>query len=89
MSDSGKPIYSRYGDEETLSPFFATVAAILHKVQSYYVIGAEREQANRLRWIASKQFDCAFIKKGNLMFICLINNKPAMKSGKEFIDEAY
>jgi len=38
MSEAGKPIYSRFGDEEVLSPFFATVAAILHKVQSFYVL---------------------------------------------------
>lgn len=43
MSEAGKPIYSRYGDEEVLSPFFATVSAIIHKVQSYFVVTAERE----------------------------------------------
>jgi hypothetical protein len=32
MSEAGKPIYSRYGDEEMLAPFFATVSAIIHKV---------------------------------------------------------
>ena len=43
MSEAGKPIYSRYGDEEVISPFFATVSAILHKVQSFFVLTAERE----------------------------------------------
>ena len=43
MTEAGKPIYSRYGDEEILSPFFATVSAIIHKVQSYFVVVAERE----------------------------------------------
>jgi hypothetical protein len=46
MTDAGKPVYSRYGDEEILSPFFATVSAVIHKVQSYFVIVAEREQHN-------------------------------------------
>ena len=43
MSEAGKPIYSRFGDEENLSSFFATVSAILNKVQSYFVLVAERE----------------------------------------------
>jgi len=43
MSEAGKPIYSRYGDEETVSPFFATASAVMHKVQSYFVKVAERE----------------------------------------------
>lgn len=32
MSEAGKPIYSRYGDQEILSPFYATMSAIIHKV---------------------------------------------------------
>jgi hypothetical protein len=43
MSEAGKPIYSRYGDEEVLSPFFATISAIIHKMQSFFVIKAERD----------------------------------------------
>lgn len=46
MTEAGKPIYSRYGDEEILSPMFATVSAIIHKIQSYFVVVAEREQRN-------------------------------------------
>ena len=42
MSEAGKPIYSRYGDEEVISPFFATVSAVITKLQSYYVLVAER-----------------------------------------------
>lgn len=89
MSEAGKPIYSRYGDEEVLAPFFATVSAILHKVMSYFVAVAEREQSNRLRRISSGAFDALFMRKGNLIYICLINNKAALPEGKEFIDEAY
>jgi hypothetical protein len=89
MSEAGKPIYSRYGDEEVLAPFFATVSAILHKVMSYFVLVAEREQSNRLRRISSGAFDALFMRKGNLIYICLINNKAALPDGKQFIDEAY
>ena len=37
MTEAGKPIYSRFGDEEVLSTLFSTVVAVIHKVQSYYV----------------------------------------------------
>jgi len=36
MSDAGKPIYTRYGDENMLAPFFATLAAIIPKVEHYF-----------------------------------------------------
>jgi len=36
MTDAGKPIYSRYGDEQTLAPFFATFAAVIPKIQNYF-----------------------------------------------------
>ena len=42
MSEAGKPIYTRYGDEEVLSPFFATISAIITKFQSYFVTVPER-----------------------------------------------
>jgi hypothetical protein len=89
MSEAGKPIYSRYGDEEVLSPFFATVSAVIHKVQSYFVLVAEKEQSNRLRWLSSGIFDCAFMRKGNLIYICIVNNKPFLKNGQPFIDEEF
>ena len=44
MTDAGKPVYSRYGDEEILSPFFATISSVIHKVQSFFVVIAEMEQ---------------------------------------------
>lgn len=88
MSEAGKPIYSRHGDEENLSSFFATMSAIINKVQSYFVTVAEREQSNQLRWINSNKFDCAFLKKGNLIYMCLVNNRVG-KPDEKFIDEEF
>jgi hypothetical protein len=31
-TDAGKPIYSRYGDEAVLAPFFATLSAVMPKI---------------------------------------------------------
>ena len=89
MTDAGKPVYSRYGDEEILSPFFATVSAVIHKVQSYFVIVAEREQHNQLRWITSGEFSCAILKKGNLIYICLVNCRVQLNEGKVFKDDEF
>jgi hypothetical protein len=36
LTDAGKPVYTRYGDEMNLSPFIATISAILPKLQSYF-----------------------------------------------------
>jgi len=36
LTDAGKPIYSRYGDENNLSPFFATLSAVIPKILSYF-----------------------------------------------------
>lgn len=89
MSEAGKPIYSRHGDQEVLSPFYATMSAIIHKVQSFFVQVAEREQKNQLRWISSGQFDCACLKKGNFIYLMVINNRNSIKSGKPFKDDKF
>ena len=36
FSEAGKPVYTRYGDEMTLAPFFATMSAVMPKIQSYF-----------------------------------------------------
>jgi hypothetical protein len=32
LTDAGKPIYTRYGDENALAQFFATLAALIPKI---------------------------------------------------------
>ena len=32
FTEAGKPVYSRYGDEMTLAPFFATMSAVIPKI---------------------------------------------------------
>jgi hypothetical protein len=86
MTEAGKPIYSRYGDEEDLAPFFATLSAILPKIQSYFVTVAVKDQINRVLQISSKKFDFAVLRKGNLVYLCLSNSKAALTSGKKFTD---
>jgi hypothetical protein len=40
LTDAGKPVYSRYGDEQILAPFFATMSAVIPKMQSYFWDGS-------------------------------------------------
>ena len=32
LTDAGKPLYTRYGDENLLAPFFATIGAVIPKI---------------------------------------------------------
>ena len=36
FTEAGKPVFTRYGDEMNLAPFFATMSAIIPKLQSYF-----------------------------------------------------
>jgi vacuolar fusion protein MON1 len=89
FTDAGKPIYSRYGDENNLAPFFATLSAVIPKIQNYFWANEDdvRTNSNRLHCITSGQFKIHFIKKGTLYYICLINQHKKCSMGTYFIDE--
>eukprot|EP00347_Sterkiella_histriomuscorum_P000651 403375021 len=79
FTEAGKPVYTRFGDEMVMAPFFATMSAIIPKLQSYYWNNLQnaKEQSNKLRWIETSQFCVAIVKKGNFYYICISNNRPA------------
>ena len=79
FTEAGKPVYTRYGDEMVMAPFFATMSAIIPKLSSYFWNNQQnaREQVNRVRWIESENFCVAILKKGNFYYICLTNYKPS------------
>jgi len=41
MTPVGKPLYTRYGDENDVSPFLATLSAIIEKYKMYFFGGAK------------------------------------------------
>lgn len=87
FTEAGKPVYTRYGEEMTLAPFFATLSAIIPKINSYFwnnTIHA-KDQTNRLRWIEGGAFVCAIVKKGNFLYVCLYNH--TQDSTLKFLDE--
>lgn len=58
FTEAGKPVYTRYGDEMVLAPFFATMSAIIPKIQTYFVSNqaSAKEHQNRVKWISSDNF---------------------------------
>ena len=46
LTDAGKPVYSRYGDEQILAPFFATFSAVIPKMQNYFWDGSVDARQN-------------------------------------------
>lgn len=60
LTDAGKPVYTRYGDEMTLAPFIATISAIIPKIQSYFWDNNTdaRQNTNKLRTIVSDRYKC-------------------------------
>ena len=46
LTDAGKPVYSRYGDEQILAPFFATLSAVIPKMQNYFWDGFKDAREN-------------------------------------------
>jgi len=88
MTDAGKPIYSRYGDEQTLAPFFATFAAIIPKIQNYFWNGDDdiRTNKNRVHCFTACTFKCHILKKSSLIYICMINQRKKSNIGY-FLDD--
>lgn len=75
LTDAGKPVYSRYGDENVLAPFIATLSAVIPKIQNYFWdhnLDPSLNQ-NRLQVIKSSKFNCHMLKKGSLIYILLVN----------------
>lgn len=98
FSDAGKPVYSRYGDEMTLAPFFATMSAVMPKIESYFWDPnvSARQNKNQLHQLIAEGFNVTFLRKGSLIYICLVNQSkvcpgaaanPGDDLAKFFLDE--
>lgn len=58
FTEAGKPVYTRYGDEQVIAPYFASMSAVIPKVQSFFWDNEKsaRDQTNRLRWMEALNF---------------------------------
>ena len=98
FSEAGKPVYSRYGDEMTLAPFIATMSAVMPKIESYFWdpnLHASQNK-NELHQLVADGFLVNFLRKGSLIYICLINQEmvcpgaaanPEDELARFFLDE--
>ncbi|KAM9958279.1 hypothetical protein ACTFIW_001141 [Dictyostelium discoideum] len=64
LSFSGKPIYSRYGDEVALNTFMASLSAMSSFVES---------SNDELRYITAGKYQFVFIQKNPLNLVCIAN----------------
>ncbi|XP_019165031.1 PREDICTED: protein SAND isoform X2 [Ipomoea nil] len=62
LSHSGKPIYSRYGDEHKLAGFSATLQAIISFVEN---------GGDRVKLIRAGKHQVAFLVKGPIYLVCI------------------
>ena len=66
MTDGGKPVYSRYGDEVENNSIFATLSAMITKFTIFNSSDIFKEELNV---ISNKKNKIVFMKKGQLIFI--------------------
>ena len=66
MTDGGKPVYSRYGDEVENNSIFATISAMITKFTIFNSTDTFKEELNV---ISNKKNKIVFMKKGQLIFI--------------------
>ncbi|XP_020577822.1 vacuolar fusion protein MON1 homolog isoform X2 [Phalaenopsis equestris] len=62
LSHSGKPIYSRYGDEHKLAGFSATLQAIISFVEN---------GGDRLKFVRAGRHQVVFLVKGPIYLVCI------------------
>ena len=68
MTDGGKPVYSRYGDEVENNSIFATISAMITKFTIFNNTETFKEEINI---ISNNKNKIIFMKKGQLIFIAL------------------
>ena len=68
MTDGGKPVYSRYGDEVENNSIFATISAMITKFTIFNNTDNFKEEINI---ISNNKNKIVFMKKGQLIFIAL------------------
>uniref|UniRef100_A0A453PWX9 Vacuolar fusion protein MON1 homolog n=1 Tax=Aegilops tauschii subsp. strangulata TaxID=200361 RepID=A0A453PWX9_AEGTS len=62
LSHSGKPIYSRYGDEHKLAGFSATLQAIVSFVEN---------TADHIKFVRAGKHQIVFLVKGPIYLVCI------------------
>ncbi|EPS59711.1 hypothetical protein M569_15094, partial [Genlisea aurea] len=80
LSHSGKPIYSRYGDEHKLAGFFATLQAIISFVEN---------GKDRVKLVRAGKHQVVFVVKGPIYLVCISCSDEPYESLKEQLEFLY
>ncbi|MCQ2821496.1 MAG: hypothetical protein MJ252_29920, partial [archaeon] len=75
MTDGGKPIYSRYGDEVENCGIFGTFSAMITK---YTIFLSTSEEKENIHFICNDKNKMVFVKKGQLIFIAYSNKNDSV-----------
>ena len=61
----------------TLAPFIATMSAVMPKIQSYFWDPSKHasQNQNQIQQMIAKDFLVTFLRKGALIYICLVNQQ--------------
>ncbi|CAL0332287.1 unnamed protein product [Lupinus luteus] len=80
LSHSGKPIYSRYGDEHKLAGFSATLQAIISFVEN---------GGDRVRLVRAGKHQVVFLVKGPIYLVCISCTEEPYESLVEQLELIY
>ncbi|XP_022730686.1 vacuolar fusion protein MON1 homolog [Durio zibethinus] len=80
LSNSGKPIYSRYGDEHKLAGFSATLQAIISFVEN---------GGDRVKLVRAGKHQVVFLVKGPIYLVCISCTEEPFESLKGQLELIY
>ncbi|KAL3653030.1 Vacuolar fusion protein mon1 [Castilleja foliolosa] len=80
LSNSGKPIYSRYGDEHKLAGFSATLQAIISFVEN---------GGDRVKLVRAGKHQVVFLVKGPIYLVCISCTEEPYESLKGQLELLY
>ncbi|KAE8700835.1 double-stranded RNA-binding protein 2-like [Hibiscus syriacus] len=80
LSNSGKPIYSRYGDEHKLAGFSATLQAIISYVEN---------GGDRVKLVKAGKHQVVFLVKGPIYLVCISCTEEPFESLKGQLELIY
>ncbi|XP_057457918.1 vacuolar fusion protein MON1 homolog [Lotus japonicus] len=80
LSHSGKPIYSRYGDEHKLAGFSATLQAIISFVEN---------GGDRVKFVRAGKHQVVFLVKGPIYLVCISCTEEPYESLRGQLDLIY
>ncbi|XP_045805018.1 vacuolar fusion protein MON1 homolog isoform X1 [Trifolium pratense] len=80
LSHSGKPIYSRYGDEHKLAGFSATLQAIISFVEN---------GSDRVKLVRAGKHQVVFLVKGPIYLVCISCTEEPYESLRGQLDLIY